>query len=76
MTQMSGSRRPWKGETGHVDYELIVKYLRGHSPSGKGPSKPVHYIAGPPAMVSGLRTMLNEAGVDGDDIRTEEFTGY
>jgi hypothetical protein len=27
-------------------------------------------------MVHGLRTMLVEAGVDEDDIRTEEFTGY
>ena len=76
MTQMSGSHLPWKGETGHVDYELIVKYLKGKPSSGKELSSPIYYIAGPPAMVSGLRTMLNEAGVDDDDIRTEEFTGY
>jgi hypothetical protein len=25
---------------------------------------------------AGLHTMLNEAGVDDDDIRVEEFTGY
>jgi hypothetical protein len=27
-------------------------------------------------MVAGLRAMLNDAGIDDDDIRTEEFTGY
>jgi hypothetical protein len=26
--------------------------------------------------VKGLHKMLNEAGVDDDDIRTEEFSGY
>lgn len=76
MTQMSSSHLPWKGETGHIDYELIAKYLNGIPSSGKELSSPIYYTAGPPAMVAGLRTMLNEAGVDGDDIRTEEFTGY
>jgi ferredoxin-NADP reductase len=37
---------------------------------------PIYYIAGPPAMVAALRTMLGTAGVDEDDIRTEEFAGY
>jgi hypothetical protein len=27
-------------------------------------------------MVKGLRTVLKATGVDTDDIRTEEFTGY
>jgi ferredoxin-NADP reductase len=47
----------------------------GPSP-GKELSGPIYYMAGPPAMVAGLRTMLNKAGVDDDDIRTEEFAGY
>ncbi len=76
MTKMSDSRRPWNGETGYITHELIEKYLkRGPSP-GQELSGPIYYIAGPPAMVAGLRTMLNQAGVDDDDIRTEEFTGY
>jgi ferredoxin-NADP reductase len=40
------------------------------------PTGPVYYIAGPPQMVAGLRAMLNKAGGDDDDIRTEGFTGY
>jgi Na+-transporting NADH:ubiquinone oxidoreductase subunit NqrF len=37
---------------------------------------PIYYVAGPPAMVAGMRKMLVGAGVDEDDIRTEEFGGY
>jgi ferredoxin-NADP reductase len=76
MTQMRGSHLPWKGETGYITHELIVKHLQRNGSSGQELSGPIYYIAGPPAMVAGLRTMLNKAGVDEDDIRTEEFTGY
>jgi hypothetical protein len=27
-------------------------------------------------MVANLHTMLNKAGIDDDEIRTEDFTGY
>jgi Na+-transporting NADH:ubiquinone oxidoreductase subunit NqrF len=37
---------------------------------------PIYYVAGPPAMVTAMREMLTNAGVDEDDIRTEEFGGY
>lgn len=30
----------------------------------------------PPAMVTGIRKMLVGAGVDEDDVRSEEFAGY
>jgi ferredoxin-NADP reductase len=40
------------------------------------PGAPIYYLTGPPAMVAGLRSMLLASGVDEDDIRTEEFTGY
>ena len=56
-------------ETGRINKEMLSKYLndlRG----------PIYYIAGPPAMVSGLRQMLVGSGVDEDDIRTDEFAGY
>jgi ferredoxin-NADP reductase len=69
MTEMSRSKKTWNGETGRINKEMLSKYLndlRG----------PIYYIAGPPAMVSGLRKMLVASGVDEDDIRTEEFAGY
>jgi ferredoxin-NADP reductase len=69
MTAMSQSQKEWKGETGLIDKEMLSRHLttlRG----------PIYYSAGPPAMVAGMREMLVGAGVDEDDIRTEEFGGY
>ncbi len=69
MTKMGRSKFPWRGELGFINKEMLERYLKG-APS------PIYYIAGPPAMVSGLHAMLQEAGIDDDDIRTEEFAGY
>jgi ferredoxin-NADP reductase len=69
MTEMDKSHREWKGETGVINKDMLTKHL----PSLLGP---IYYLAGPPAMVAAMRRMLIEAGVDEDDIRTEEFAGY
>ncbi len=69
MTEMRNSKRSWSGETSRIDKEMLDRHI-GDARS------PVYYIAGPPAMVNGLHAMLNSAGVDDDDIRTEEFAGY
>lgn len=69
MTEMDKSQREWKGETAFINKDMLVKHLS----SLEGP---IYYIAGPPAMVAAMRRMLIEAGVDEDDIRTEEFSGY
>jgi len=69
MTEMDKSRREWQGETSFINAEMLRKYL----PSLQGP---IYYIAGPPAMVAAMRRMLTNSGVDEDDIRTEEFSGY
>lgn len=68
---MSGleSEDVWDGERGRIDASMLDRHLVGMI-------DPIYYLTGPPVMVSGLRTMLVEAGVDEDDIRTEEFTGY
>lgn len=39
-------------------------------------SAPIYYLAGPPVMVGAMRQTLHHAGVDDDDIRSEEFYGY
>jgi ferredoxin-NADP reductase len=69
MTEMSQSRREWKGETGFINKEMLTKHL----PTLQGP---LYYLAGPPAMVAAMRGMLTGAGVDEDDIRAEKFAGY
>jgi ferredoxin-NADP reductase len=69
MTQMDQSKRPWDGETRLIDEHLIRAI-------SDGLAAPIHYIAGPPAMIEAMRRLLNRAGVDDDDIRSEEFLGY
>jgi len=76
MTGMEKSTRSWAGEVGHIGYELISKYLTALASSALYAAGPIYYIAGPPGMVGELRTMLTNSGVDDDDIRSEEFTGY
>ena len=69
MTEMSKSKKEWKGETVLIDKEMLSRYLgvlQG----------PIYYIAGPPTMVAAMRQTLVSAGVDEDDIRTEDFAGY
>jgi ferredoxin-NADP reductase len=69
MTQPEKSRRPWKGKTGYINTEMLaeeVSDLRA----------PIYYSAGPPEMVATMRKMLEDMGVSGTDIRTENFAGY
>jgi len=59
----------WDGERGHIDAPMLGRHLEGLTDA-------IYYLTGPPGMVHGLRTLLIDAGVDEDDIQTEEFTGY
>src|SRR6266851_7973163 len=68
LTRVANSNG-WKGKTGRISSEMLLTHvgvLRG----------PIYYIAGPPPMVAAARRSLSEVGVDEDDIRTEEFSGY
>jgi ferredoxin-NADP reductase len=71
LPTMSGldTTEPWDGERGHIDASMLARHV-------DGASQPIYYLTGPPGMVKGLRTMLVDSGIDEDDIRTEEFTGY
>lgn len=69
MAEMEKSRRTWDRETGFINKEMLARYLPGLQGL-------IYYIAGPPAMVTAMRDMLAGAGVDDDDVRTEEFAGY
>jgi ferredoxin-NADP reductase len=69
MTEMSKSKQEWTGETAQIDKEILCRHLailQG----------PIYYIAGPPTMVTAVREMLVSAGVEENDIRTDEFVGY
>jgi ferredoxin-NADP reductase len=69
MTAMTGSEDAWHGERGHIDAAMLGRHLDGMV-------NPIYYIAGPPGMVQALRAILIASGVDEDDVRIEEFTGY
>jgi ferredoxin-NADP reductase len=69
LTRIANDNGAWRGKTGYISSEMLfaqIGILRG----------PIYYIAGPPTMVAAMRRTLAEVGVDGDDIRTEEFAGY
>lgn len=69
MTQMEKSKCSWDGETGVIDETMLSKYIDDLS-------APIYYIVGPQGMVYAMVEMLLTAGVDDDNIRTEEFFGY
>ena len=69
MTEMEGSDQEWEGETSFFTKALLEKYIGDLS-------QPIYYISGPASMVTSIRETLTEAGVDEDNIRTEEFAGY
>jgi ferredoxin-NADP reductase len=69
MTEMEKSTRTWQGETGLINKAMLSKYIEDLA-------VPIYYIAGPPGMVTALRKTLSGSGVNDDNIRTEEFSGY
>lgn len=68
MTALDGSE-PWDGERGHIDAAMLRRHLQLDREA-------IYYVTGPAGLVAGLRSMLLGSGVDEDDIRTEEFSGY
>src|SRR5680860_504550 len=69
MTSPNGGTETWEGETGRIDQVMLRKYV-------KETETALYYVVGPPAMVDGLRKMLESAGIQKTSIRSEEFVGY
>jgi ferredoxin-NADP reductase len=69
MTNLERSKVSWNGEIGFINKEMLVKYVGDLA-------GPIYYAAGPPALVAAMRQVLSGAGVDEDDIRSEDFSGY
>lgn len=69
MTDAGKLGSAWNGEKGYITADM----LRRHVGDLAGP---IYYIAGPPAMVGAMKEMLNKAGVDEDDVNSEDFSGY
>lgn len=69
MTDMAGSGTRWDGPTQRIDAALLRSAMAGLA-------SPLVYLCGATAMVEALRPVLAAAGVDEDDVRTEQFHGY
>jgi len=69
MSAVGDGDGDWAGERGHIDAAMLERHL-------SGVTDPIYYLTGPPMMVKMLTAMLVHSGVDEDDIRIEEFTGY
>jgi len=59
----------WRGETGRISEVLVKKYVGNLT-------LPIYYVAGSPDFVVNMEEMLEKAGVNINNIRTEQFTGY
>jgi ferredoxin-NADP reductase len=66
----------WRGETGRINAEMLTRHLKKTALPEINAVGPIYYVAGPPAMVAGIRAALSDAGINDDDVRSEDFTGY
>ncbi|SCK24717.1 ferredoxin--NADP reductase [Vogesella sp. LIG4] len=69
MTDMAHSTQAWGGASGKFDGAWIKQAIAGLA-------EPVFYVSGPPALVAAMCQALTDAGVDEDEVRSEEFHGY
>lgn len=71
VASMTGAQAAehWDGETGYFTAQMLEKYCHGLE-------RPIYYVSGPPALVELVYDMLEESGIDDDDIRVEGFSGY
>ena len=69
VTDMDGTPSSWKGAKGKIDSAFVSHAIQGLP-------DPIAYVSGPPALVQAMRSVLAGAGIDEDDIRSEEFFGY
>ncbi len=69
VASMTAAPDSWSGEIGRFCLAMLQRHWQGVD-------NPVYYVSGPPALVEAVYDLLEEAGVDDDDIRVESFTGY
>lgn len=73
-TMTQANEESWDGETGYINEAMLRKYLAGAGAGGV--LAPIYYLAGSPAFVAAMWTLLNGMGVDDDNIKAEDFAGY
>ncbi len=61
----------WRGKTGFIHEVLYESYLKDHP----APEDCEYYLCGPPVMIKAVRNMLDNLGVDPDNVFFDEFGG-
>ncbi len=61
----------WRGKTGFIHDVLYDSYLKHHPV----PEDCEYYLCGPPMMIKAVRNMLDNLGVDPDNIFFDDFGG-
>ena len=69
VSNPEGAGEGWKGHTGRINEGLIRQHVVILNEAR-------YYICGPPGMVSGLRGLLDQMGIPGEQITIENFNGY
>jgi len=59
----------WTGHTGFIHQVVLDSYLNDHP----APEDIEYYLCGPPLMLSAVRSMLDDLGVEEDMIRFDDF---
>jgi Na+-transporting NADH:ubiquinone oxidoreductase subunit F len=59
----------WTGHTGFIHQILYDNYLKDHP----APEEVEYYLCGPPMMIEACRKMLDELGVEPEDILFDDF---
>lgn len=59
----------WEGPTGFIHSVVLEEYLKNH----EDPTEIEYYICGPPLMISAVTNMLDDLGVDPENIRFDDF---
>lgn len=61
----------WKGDNGFIHNVLYEKYLKDHP----APEDIMYYMCGPPMMTQCVLEMLDDLGVEKENIRFDDFGG-
>ncbi len=61
----------WQGDTGFIHKVLYEKYLKDHP----APEDLHYYICGPPMMLQSVLDMLDNLGVEKENIHFDDFGG-
>jgi ferredoxin-NADP reductase len=69
VTRPDAPAAGWKGLTGRLSPDMIKQGCRDWTAA-------LYYLSGPPAMVEGLKNMLEEMGIVRDRVKREIWTGY